>query len=279
MGAVRTTFKGGSRFYEDPEDRSITVPGVTSIIGMMSKPFLQAWAAKMTAELAVNSIDFIAKMAENDKQGAIDYLKGVSRRYTKERSEIGSMAHDAFERLALGDDPGPIHPNIDNHVKHFREFIAAVNPEFISLEQVAWNDTHQWAGSYDFIARIWLDESRKPTPDRSGTPVLVMGDFKTSKATYPDVALQMSAYSHAERIIDTDGVSHEVPKFDGGVVLWVTEDQWALKPVDIGDHVYDVFLALRKVFDWDRNLSKKVLGNPVAGSKSRRQTGTERRQR
>ena len=43
-GAIRTSKRGGSRFYVDPET-AVKHPGVTSIVGMLPKPFLVHWAA------------------------------------------------------------------------------------------------------------------------------------------------------------------------------------------------------------------------------------------
>ena len=286
MGSVRATSQDpetgrylGARHYFNTESPDVLLPGVTSIIGMQNKPFLPPWAAKMAAELAVSKYRYLGVKIENEgDDGAVDWLKNASRRYTKERSDIGSMAHDVFERIARGEDAGPVHPDIEQHVAHFGEFIDAVNPEFVAAEDVAWSDTHGYAGSFDNISRIWLDpETKKPTPDRSGVPALLMGDYKTSKNTYPDVSLQLTAYAFADRIVSPDGTSTPMPKFDGAFVLWVTEGQWQLKPVYIGEDVFRVFLALLEVFKWDRGLSKKVIGKPIAGSAKKFQTGTERR--
>jgi hypothetical protein len=276
--AIRTVHKGGGRFYFDTDTPEIKVPGVTSVIGMLAKPFLQHWAAKMTAELAVDSWDFVAKMAERDRDGAISYLSGAARRYTKTRADIGSEAHDLFERMIRGEHVGRVSLDMEPYRRHFAEFLDAVNPELVRAEDVAWSDTHGYAGSFDGMLRIWVDpETRKPTPDRSGVPALVMGDWKTGKNTYPEVALQMAAYAFADRIISPDGTSDPMPEFDGGAVLHITADQWAFKPVRIDRDVFEVFLSLRHIFDWDREISKTVLGKPLAKSYGELVTGTQRR--
>jgi hypothetical protein len=276
--SVRTIQRSGSRFYFDSDFPEIKVPGVTSIVGMLPKPFLTFWAAKMTAELAVDSIGFVADMAERDRQGAVDYLKGASRRYTKTRADVGSDAHDMFERMIRGESVGRVHPDLTHYRDHFAEFLDTVQPELVRAEDVAWSDTHQYAGSFDAMLRLFLDENGNPDPH--GEPALVVADWKTSKATYPDVALQMSAYAHADRIISADGTSEPMPDFDGAVVLHVTPEQWALKPVRIDSHdVFATFLRLREVFNWDRDISKTVLGKPVAGSAGPIVTGTQRRAR
>lgn len=274
---VRTVQKSGSRFYFDTDDPTMKVPGVTSIVGMQAKPFLAFWNAKMVAELAVDSLDFIKDMAQRDRQGAIDYLKGAARRYTKVRADVGSEAHDLFERMIRGERVGRVHPDMEPYRRHFAEFLEVVQPELVRAEDVAWSDEHQYAGSFDAILRVKLNDDGQPDPN--GDPALVVADWKTSKSTYPDVALQMSAYAHADRIISPDGVSMPMPKFDGACVLHITPDAWEFKPVRIDEEVFAHFLHLRETFKWDREVSKSVLGDPIAGSGKAFVTGTERRKR
>lgn len=274
---IRTLQRGGSRFYVDTGRPEIKVPGVTSVISMLPKPFLQFWATKLTAELAVDSLGFIAQMAERDRQGAVDYLKGASRRYTQVRADVGSRAHDLFERLIRGERVGRVHPDLEPYRVLFADFLAKVNPELVRAEDVAWSDTYAYAGSFDAVIRVWLDEAGRPTPDRSGSPVLLIVDWKTSRDTYPDVALQMAAYANADRIIAADGTTEPMPEFDGAAVLHITPDGWALKSVRIDQDVFDVFLNLRHIFDWDRETSRTVIGRALAKSAEQLVTGTQRR--
>jgi hypothetical protein len=278
MSKIRTIYRGGSRFYLNTATPDNVYPGVTSVIGMLPKQnFLGPWNARMTAELAVDSIDFVAQMAARDRDGAVDYLRGAARRYTKVRADVGSNAHDLFERLIRGETVYSVHPDLEPYKKHFLEFLAAVNPELVRAEDVAWSDTHEYAGSFDVVMYVWLDDNGNPTPDRSGTRHLIMGDWKTSKATYPDVALQMAAYANADFMIDADGNRTPMPEFDGAAVLHITDTQWAFKPVVIDDDVFAQFLRLRGTFDWDRDMSRRVVLKPIASSKSKLVTGTQRR--
>ncbi|MFJ6019767.1 hypothetical protein ACIQFP_10500 [Nocardiopsis alba] len=280
MASIGTIKRGGSRFYVDRDDATRDpLPGVTSIVDMLNKPFLQFWAAKLTAELAIDSLDYIGAMAERDRQGAVDYLKGASRRYTKQRADVGSSAHDIFERLARGEHVGRVHPDVAPHAAHFREFLEKVNPELVRAEDVAWSNTHQYAGSFDAIMNVWFREEHGrlvPTPDRSGDPHTLMVDYKTSKSAYPTVALQMAAYAHSDYLVDANGDRHPHPEYDGGAVLHITESGWQMIPVDIGSRVFAHFLSLRDAFEWDRQTSRKVLGKPIA-SGGALVTGTERR--
>jgi hypothetical protein len=275
--AIKTTEGKGPRFYFDTDNPAVKLPGVTSIVGMLPKPFLTFWAAKMAAELAVDSIEFIQQMVDRGgRAGAVQYVSGASRRYTKERSDIGSEAHDMFERMIRGERVGYVSRDMDPYKRHFAEFLDAVQPELVRAEDVAWSDTHQYAGSFDGILRLRLDENGKPAPD--GEPALVIADWKTGKNTYPDVALQMSAYAHADKVIAPDGTEEPMPDFDGAVVLHITPDVCAFKPVRIDKaDVFAQFLHLRETFEWDRRVSKTVLGDPIWSAGDDLVTGTQRR--
>ncbi|MFE4514407.1 hypothetical protein ACFRMQ_09490 [Kitasatospora sp. NPDC056783] len=257
-------------------ETAIKYPGVTSIIAMLPKPFLVWWAARMTAETAVANLTAVASIAERDEQGAVDYLRNAHARYTKLRAKIGSDAHDLFERMIRGEIIGRVHPDLEPYRAAFAEFLEVMRPELVRAEDIAWSDSHQYAGSFDAIIRVRLGEDGKPDHE-NGTWVTLIVDWKTSKSTYPDVALQMSAYAHADKVISSDGTSEPMPAVDGAAVLHITPDGWAFKPVAIDPEVFDVFLTLRKVFDWDRDLSKRVLGRAIVESARRLITGTQRR--
>ncbi|MFJ4794005.1 hypothetical protein [Kitasatospora purpeofusca] len=276
MGKVRTIQRSGSRFYVDAET-AVKVPGVTSIIGMLPKPFLTYWAARLTAETAVQNLSAVASIAERDEAGAIDYLKNAHTRYTKLRARVGSDAHDMFERMIRGEAIGRVHPDMEPYKRGFTEFLEAVGPQLVRAEDVAWSDTHNYAGSFDAILRLHLDADGKPDPD--GRPHLIMTDWKTSANTYPEVALQMAAYAHADWIVAPDGTREPMPEFDGAAVLHITPEGWEFIPVRIDAEVFEVFLTLRRVFEWDKDISKTVLGRAIASSAKKLVTGTQRRSR
>jgi hypothetical protein len=265
MAGVSTIKRGGSRFYIDPDDGAIKVPGVTSVGGMLPKDFLTYWAAKEAAEAAVNNWDIVSELCKRDPKGAIDYLKSAHRRKSSAASDLGTAAHDLFERLARGETVNDrhIHMDVKPHVRWFREFLQEVQPEFIYLEETVWSDTHQYAGSFDAIARV------------DGEIVIL--DWKTSKAIYDSVALQLSAYRYADRIILAEsGESVPVPEIVGGGALHIRPEGWALHPVQCDPVVFDTFLHLRGVFDWEKEGKKKVIGKPIA-SGGELVTGTQRR--
>lgn len=274
LPALRTIKRGGSRFYIEPTTAE-KVPGVTSVVSMLPKSFLVYWAARLTAETAVDNLPAVAALAERDHDGAVDFLRNAHSRYTRLRARVGSDAHDLFERLLRGELVGRVHPDLEPYRAGFVQFLDQVAPELVHAEDAVWSDEHHYAGSFDAILRVRLGDDGKPDPD--GTPVLLLVDWKTSRATYPDVALQLAAYAHADRIVKPDGTSVPMPEVDGAAVLHITPDGWELVPVRIDDDVFAVFLTLRKVFEWDRDTSRTVLGRAIAEGTRRIVTGTQRR--
>jgi hypothetical protein len=275
MGVISTSSDGGSRVYIDADLPLVTVPGVTSIRDMLPKTFLRYWYAQMAARYAVDNISFLAPMIEADPEAAVNAIKGAAQRHTNARGKIGTECHDLFERMLRGEAIGRIKPDLSPYRRHFDEFLETVQPELISVEEVSWSDQYMYAGSPDAILRIRLDEQNRPS--QSGELVTVIFDWKTGKDLHSDVALQLAAYAHGDRLIDAAGESRPMPDIEMGAALHITADGWDLRPVAIGPEVFDAFLALRRVFDWERSGQTVVIGKSIAGSTDRIVTGTQRR--
>jgi hypothetical protein len=247
---IQTIKRSGSRFYVNPETDE-KVPGVTSILSGLPKPFLQYWGQKLVAEFAVdNFAAYSALVLNGQRQAAIDVLKNAPRRYTSERAEIGSEAHDLFERIGRGEDIGKVHPDFQGYVDRFNEFLDDFQPNFLMQEETVWSNTHRYAGSFDAILEI------------GGETVIC--DWKTTKSVYPEVGLQLAAYRHADHILRPDGNTAPLPKnITGGAVLHVHPDKYELIPLRCDQEVFEMFLVLRKQFEWN-DLSKTVVGKPLS---------------
>lgn len=250
---VATLQRGGSRFYIHPATGD-KVPGVTSVLGMLPKPFLKAWAAKVVAETAVEMIGTgeLAAMAGRDPSGAVDYLKRSPGRSTQGAADIGTAAHGIFEVLSLGQPLGKVTPELEPFARHFANFLETVQPEYLRTEDTVWSDTHGYAGSFDALAviqgqRCWVDNKT------------------TRSGVHAEVALQLSAYRHADYLLDGEtGEQLLQPDADRGVVVHVRPEGWALYEVPVTREVFDFFLDLRRVFTWDTTISRSVVGKPVA---------------
>ena len=261
MSAVKTIKRGGSRFYVHPETRE-KVPGVTSVISMLPKPFLTYWAAKVTAESAVSNIGPVVGLAMNDPGGAVDYLKRAHRRTTNEAADVGTEVHALYEKLARGDKVGRQHPDLEPYVRWINEFHDKFQPSYRFIEDAVWSDTHKYAGSFDALCDI------------EGETVML--DAKSTRSgVHEEVALQLSAYAFADDIVTQAGERVSVPKVDAGAVLHLRPEGWKLVPVRLDADVFGYFLHLREVFDWVTAESSTVIGKPLFESVA--STGSERR--
>jgi hypothetical protein len=261
MAGIQTLNRSGSRFYVHPQTNQ-KAPSVTSINAMLPKPFLTPWAAKLTAENAIANLGTIVDLALNDREGAIDYMKGAHRRSTKAAADVGTEVHDLFEQFARGDDPGRVHPDLAAYVAHIHDFHDRYRPDYLHIEDAVWSDEYNYAGSFDAVCVI------------EGETVLL--DVKTTRSgVHEDVALQLAAYAYADRIIDQDGRSAPMPAIEAGAVLHLRPEGWQLVPVRIDNEVFGFFLHLRRIFDWNTDVAKTVIGTPVYESVA--STGSQRR--
>lgn len=258
---VNTIKRGDSRFYVNPETGA-KAPGVTSIIGMLNKPFLQPWAAKVVAEEAVADVGTLVSMTIRNPEAAVDYLKRAPYRQTSAAADTGTEAHDAFERIAKGLPVGRLHPDVEPFVVHFDEFIEEFKPEYVFMEETVWSERHDYAGSFDALTII--------------DGALTWVDYKTTRSgVHEEVGLQLSAYSHADYIIRPDGSRVPLPKGEYGACLWIRPDEWGVYPIRIDDEIFADFLHLRAIFDYDRSRKSTIVGEPVGGL--RQSDGTAKR--
>lgn len=257
---VNTIHRGGSRLYVHPETAE-KQPGVTSVLGMLGKPFLAPWSAKLVAEFAVANLGEIVGLTMREPAAAIELMKGAPRRYTANAADRGTQAHDIFERMAKGETLGRLHPEMQPYAKAFGEFLDEFRPRFRYLEATIWSETGGWAGSFDVMADFDADVLGL---DPAEGPQLLVGDWKTTKSVYEEVALQLSAYAAGDYIVEADGERIELPKVDGGFVFHVAHDgTWSMIPVRCDEAVLEFFLALRKVYTWEKEYKSGVLGRPL----------------
>lgn len=199
--ALAENVRGRGRHYRDPITDDL-VPSVTNVIGILDKPALPRWAAKMVAESAYRMRHSLAEMEQNE---AVDMLKSSPWSKSKRAADRGTDIHEWLEaRLNEWELP-----ELSDDAKPYRQaaedWYTAHDIEVLHTEATLFNPLY--AGTCDFIAKI---DGR-----------LTIGDFKTSKAIYDEAALQLSALWGCYR------------DKHGDVVPWRNEKLVALVPVDL----------------------------------------------
>ncbi len=140
------------------------VPGVTTVLGVLNKPALIAWANRMG-------------------------LQGIdTNKYVDEAAAVGTLAH-AMIIDALGGEPVRLGDFTADQLTRARYGVSVfeawrkghdLKPQL--LEQALVSEEHHYGGTIDIVAQL------------DGEPVLI--DFKTSSGIYEEHIFQVGAYWH-----------------------------------------------------------------------------------
>lgn len=156
------------------------VPGVTSILNVLSKPALMPWAIGVTRDFWLEAV----------KSGRTDFAKihkeswNASKNISKAAADIGKNVHlyaeCYFKKLPL--------PTLETDqaklgVEAFHKWIEAHKVEVLASERRLFSKEHYYAGTCDLVAKV--------------DGVMTVGDIKTSSGIYPEMRLQTAAYQHA----------------------------------------------------------------------------------
>ena len=218
--------RGKGRHYQHPATGEL-VPSVTNIIGILNKPALPRWAAKVVAEQAAS---MKASLANLDDAEIVDMLKGSPWRKSGRAADRGTTIHAYLECRMLGIDP----PEISGEAARFRraadEWLDDWKPEVVATEQTVFGP--DYAGTGD----LWCM--------RDGTLAVV--DFKSSKAIYSEAALQLAALARAT--VRADG--EEQPQAEQGWVVRIGEKGYEVKQVADLDANYAAFRSCLEAWKW-----------------------------
>ncbi len=236
---IELTFSPKQHRYRARVDggASQNVPGVTTIIGQMNKPALMPWVAKMCSEwLADNWLSFTAEGADID--GLIKDMKGHYRDTTDKAADTGTIAHQWIERWIGGakEDP-PENPESAAAVRAFFEWWHGHNINVIASERVLFSKANWYAGTVDLICEVDGD--------------LTIVDFKTSKAIYDDMGLQLAAYQNAWT--EMTGENRPIKRL---IVNITKEGKLNLREFDKPNDM-EAFLACLTLYRWNQSQPKR----------------------
>lgn len=249
---------GGSRVYKWPPQppHEFEVISVTSALNALPKPFLIGWAAKKTAECAVDDHDLIGQMLakKGGDRAAIDHLKGSRYRDSAQKADRGTIVHaavesyvdgkpmskaDLEERLEEARIPRSLWKGAAGMVAAAMEFLFEQEPEVLHSEATVYSRAHGYAGTADLFVKMRVGKSIRP----------VVVDFKTSPRIYDETGLQLCAYARADFVGHNDGTEEKLPRGikDGIAVCLKPSGKYEPAAFALTDELYDVFLAARAV--------------------------------
>jgi hypothetical protein len=143
-----------------------SVPGVTTIIGLRDKPALIGWAFNL---------------------GKAHPELSSTREYVDDLAQIGTCAHEILSAILRGTTPdlGDFTPNTQEAAKiavaKFNDWYGRHKVELLDADRHMVSEKHRYGGTLDVFAVI----------DGKRTVL----DFKTGKAIYPEMHMQVAAYA------------------------------------------------------------------------------------
>jgi len=182
------------RTYTTPEGEKY--PSVTTIIGVIGKPALIAWAANMERTMCLDvSAGLYEHLYGTPKLSRVAWISTLEKRLGQERAhkrelnkaaDIGSQIHALIEwglRAKMLAEPGPSPHACDKAMWGYmawQDWAKSVNLKPIHIEQQVWSGIHKSAGTMDLYAEV------------NGVETVL--DWKSGKAVYPEAHIQNAAY-------------------------------------------------------------------------------------
>ena len=228
------------RFYVHPLTGE-TWPSITNCLDTaVNKPALVPWAAKVTAEYALENLPQLVRRARKDRDQLLKDIKAQVRFVKDTAADLGSRVHAYAEAHVLGkqvDDDPEVAPFAKQLLAWFKVMGVNLDPDkgdVVAAEATVVNRTHGYAGTGD----LWVN--LRIAPDLSWTPRkkhLWLIDYKTSAtrpatSVYPEHGMQVAAVASGEALLLDDGTEVEPPgPIAGTAVLNLRTSGYALMPV------------------------------------------------
>lgn len=239
MTIKRRKYGTGFAYYVD----GAKLPGVTTILKMLPHEAFADAAARTTAEYALDHWDELAEMSLSKRLRTLEKARWSK---VHEAAVRGTEVHKLGERLAA-DETVVVPDALAGHVEAYRDWLDAngVAPVQGATELVVANRAIGYCGQADLVADL---------PDVLIGPELIPAcrwllDLKTTASgVWPESALQLCGYEHAEVFVHPDDPDDERPMSWLGIercgVVWIKSDACELRPVDTGEDVWEFFQRL-----------------------------------
>lgn len=170
-----------------PDGTTKVLKRVTTILETLNKPALIPWAVGQTLDACREKVQPGVAYGENQLEAIWEWAKGAQHRTKEQAAAFGTRAHELIEAYLhtsqapdLAEEP----VQVQNCFALFEEYWAAHGLQVVDLEAYVADIWLGYGGTIDCLAR-----------DRAGNLVLL--DWKTSKAVYTEMLLQVVAYGGA----------------------------------------------------------------------------------
>ena|SRR3990167_188388 len=191
-------------FFDEPkhayyfDGRKMT--GVTTILNVLSKPFLIPWASKMACEYVKENLKTIEEL-----DTVLEKAKNAYAQKRDKAADTGTLAHSFVETyIKTGKFEPTDNEQINGMVQKFIDWAIENKVKFLESEKLVYSIDKFYGGKLDFVCEI---EGKK-----------YLGDYKTGSGIYFEMFLQCAGYQLAleEREPET--------KIDGHIIVNATKD-------------------------------------------------------
>lgn len=159
----------------------VPLHGVTTVLGVISKPALIPWASGQAVEHVRSNWKVNKPYSKKERDEILEQAKGAHARKKDNGADVGTRTHEAVELYTRsGQDYDGGDEQISPMFARFKEWAEGVGAKFIESEKNVWSEELWIGGILDFIVEI---DGKK-----------YIGDLKTSSAIYKEHFLQAAAY-------------------------------------------------------------------------------------
>jgi len=215
----------------DPEDGT-EIQSVTKFLGVINKPALVNWSARVTAEHIQGAIEPGVSYDEVQLQAIFEGAKNAHWQKKVDAGNIGTFVHNWIEKYINGENPGmPVNEALQDSINNFLGWVKKHDVKFVLSEQPIYSRKYHYAGTLDFICTI--------------DGKLYIGDTKTSSGIYPEYWLQTSSYRYAR--------VEEFPKeeYMGQIIIRISRDGTfevaILRDTNLYQEMFLAFLSAKRL--------------------------------
>lgn len=247
------------------------IAGVSSVLALIPKPYLVAWAGLVATEKAIELLDsqtvinvrkFVADYTEKYKVTAYEAIKVARKNYpilgdiarghaakSDEAKDTGTDAHNALEAYVLGTDYTCTTPGGANALESFKNSVIKIDKAV--TEQPILSRQHSYAGRFDLFCEIGGKK--------------IMADWKTNKrdkrynpsGAHMENFVQMGAYALAYQeehgVIVDDLAVINVDKENGEPAIITYASDFDLSV----EEAMSLFISMKYVADGIRQMTAR----------------------
>ena len=233
----------GVRRYRNPNrhDNGYVYWSVTNVTGALPKPALIRWAAKLTAETAVEQIEAWSHMPAYE---AVDWLKKAPYRNRDRAAAKGTTIHAVIDHILHGRSY-EVEASIEPWIGAAMKFVQEARPRPERTETTTYDERSLTAGTFDFLGRL----------DAAPELGRVLIDWKTGKGVYEDMAVQVvGGYLFGSQyILEEDGKETAWREPDNALLVHFSQDGYSIRPLPKDRILRRAFLGALEIRKWEDN--------------------------